>query len=342
MRELGPERLSDDGRFLVLREAGGPELFRVPVDRRLAALVDASPRARGRAHGQMEITMESTLSPRDIQARIRRGESPDQVAESAGVPTEQIEGFATPVLAERAYMAEQARSTTIRRRHATGPGLLLGAAVDESVAADGGVPEDAAWDAWRREDGRWTVQVLAPNALESATFCYDAKSRYVLPDDEAARRLVGDVAVPDASDMAIADALRPDEGARDDARHRRDEQAAPPAAETPATDQPARPVEPAPDEQPHAPVHSLKEARDRRAMEQLSLTDEPTPVRHDPADVADDADRVHGGRAHDVVEDEDVEDDHLAVPDTVAPRKKRPERRRVPSWDEIMFGGRSE
>lgn len=329
MRELGPERLSDDGRFLVLREAGRPELFRVPVDRRLAALVDASPRARGRAHGQMEITMESSLSPRDIQARIRRGESPDQVAESAGVPTEQIEGFATPVLAERAYMAEQARATTIRRRHATGPGLLLGAAVDEGIAADGAVPEDATWDAWRREDGRWTVQVLAPNALESATFCFDAKSRYVLPDDEPARRLVGDVAAPETTDMAIADALRSDDA---------------PVQERPAAEPTPEAVALAPadvpdaDELPGALVHSLKEARDRRAMEQLSLTDESLPLR--PSDRQDAV--PHEDEADDVVEVEDSHEDDVAVPDTVAPRKKRPERRRVPSWDEIMFGGRSE
>lgn len=330
MRELGPDRLSDDGRFLVLREAGRTERFRVPIDRRLAALVDASPRARGRAHGQMEITMESTLSPRDIQARIRRGESPDQVAESAGVPTEQIEGFATPVLAERAYVAEQARSTTIRRRHATGPGILLGAAVDESVAQDGGVPEDVAWDAWRREDGRWTVQVLAPGALEAASFCYDTKSRYVVPDDESARRLVGDVAVPEASEMAIADALRSDE----------DRSAPADDVEQDVTGSGSADAEVAGTAPPmHAPVHSLKEARDRRAMEQLSLTDEVTPeeptrspsetVERDEQETA-----VHG----------EIDDDegHVAVPDTMAPRKKRPERRRVPSWDEIMFGGRND
>ncbi|KQP82221.1 septation protein SepH [Aeromicrobium sp. Leaf291] len=332
MRELGPDRLSDDGRFLVLREAGRPELFRVPIDRRLAALVDASPRARGRAHGQMEITMESTLSPRDIQARIRRGESPDQVAESAGVPTEQIEGFATPVLAERAYVAEQARSTTIRRRHATGPGVLLGSAVDESVAADGGVPEDVTWDAWRREDGRWTVQVLAPSALEPATFCYDAKSRYVVPDDETARRLVGDVAPPEASDMAIADALRPDE-----------DRPATPAADEARSTEPVAPSDDAPrhevDAGLHAPVHSLKEARDRRAMEQLSLTEDIAPQEQD---TSDDADQEPAEAHHQVDEDLDEEEGHVAVPDTVAPRKKRPERRRVPSWDEIMFGGRND
>lgn len=332
MRELGPDRLSDDGRFLVLREAGRPELFRVPIDRRLAALVDASPRARGRAHGQMEITMESTLSPRDIQARIRRGESPDQVAESAGVPTEQIEGFATPVLAERAYVAEQARSTTIRRRHATGPGVLLGSAVDESVAGDGGVPEDVSWDAWRREDGRWTVQVLAPGALEPATFCYDAKSRYVVPDDETARRLVGDVAAPESSDMAIADALRPDE----------DRPASSALEQSEASDPgvPDAGVDRDVDALPHAPVHSLKEARDRRAMEQLSLTDDVTPEEDRAPAAASDEDPAEA--RHQVEEHIDEDEGHMAVPDTVAPRKKRPERRRVPSWDEIMFGGRND
>jgi hypothetical protein len=341
MRELGPERLSDDGRFLVLREPGRTELFRVPVDRRLAALVDASPRARGRASGQMEITMESTLSPRDIQARIRRGESPDQVAESAGVPTEQIEGFATPVLAERAYMAEQARATAVRRRHVSGSGVLLGAAVDAGVAADGGVADEVAWDAWRREDGRWTVQALAPHALEAATFCFDAKSRYVVPEDAEARRLVADVPAPESSEMAIADALRSDD-----------------VAPAPAEEAPAEVVAdatPVVDDEPHAPVHSLKEARDRRAMEQLSLTDEPAgprapaPAEHDTArdtrhDTGHDAGHDAGSQAesrhheHEVAEHEG----DVAVPDTVGPRKKRPERRRVPSWDEIMFGGRQD
>ena len=258
--------------------------------------------------------MESTLSPRDIQARIRRGESPDQVAESAGVPTEQIEGFAGPVLAERAYVAEQARATTIRRRHATGAGVLLGVAVDEHVAQGGQVPEDARWDAWRREDGRWTVTVLVPGALEAATFCFDAKSRYVLPDDADARLLVGDVALPDSADMAIADALR--SGEREPERAQ-DEPVVEPE-EVPVLDE---------GRERHAPVASLKEARDRRAMEQLSLTDAVEPE-------ADEA-------RHELAAD-DEDDQHLAVPDAVGPRKKRPERRRVPSWDEIMFGGKQD
>ena len=44
-------------------------------------------------------------------------------------------------------------------------------------------------------------------------------------------------------------------------------------------------------------------------------------------------------------EDEEIDHD-MAVPDVAGPssqqRKKRHERRRVPSWDEIMFGGKPE
>jgi hypothetical protein len=82
-------------------------------------------------------------------------------------------------------------------------------------------------------------------------------------------------------------------------------------------------------------------------MEQLSLTDEPAaePVR--PAQRRDepqgrDEPPSEAPEPEVAQADDDVEE-HVAVPDTVAPRgKKRPERRRVPSWDEIMFGGRPE
>ena len=324
MRELGPDRLSEDGRFLILRDPATSDVFRVPADR-LSSLIDASSRARDRSSGQMESPMESSLSPRDIQSRIRRGESPDAVAEAAGVPLARIEAFAAPVLAEREFMCEQARRTTIRRKHVGGSGALLGTVVDERLA-ESGSPDDAAWDAWRREDGRWTVTVAAAGAPVPAAFVFDVKSRYVLPADEVAHDLVGDVALPDSTDMAIADAVRAEE----------------PVAEPEPEEQPVDEVEPAPvprrdDVDPvdalfdvedyapahHAPVASLKEARDRRALEQLALTTE-------------DEELAEQAR------EELAREDDVAVPDTAGPRKKKHERRRVPSWDEIMFGGRED
>src|SRR5215213_8306507 len=206
MRDLGLDGLSEDRRFLIARDSSTGEKFRIPADHRLASLI-GKPSHSGNTSGQLEIRMESSLSPRDIQTRIRRGETPQAVADSAGVPVEQILGFAGPVLAEREYMCEQARKTSIRRKHVGGAGVLLGALVADNIATTGGVPESAAWDSWRREDGRWNVQVT-PKGGHPANFLFDVKSRYVVPADEFAHDLVGDVALPDSADMAIADAVR--------------------------------------------------------------------------------------------------------------------------------------
>ncbi len=314
MRELGLDGLSEDGRFLIARDHSTDETFHIPADRRLASLIEAT--SPGSTSGQLETTMESSLSPRDIQMRIRRGESPDEVAETAGVPVENIIGFATPVLAEREYMCEQARKTPIRRKNVSGAGVLLGVVIDETVAAGGSSPEDVPWDSWRREDGRWTVVVSPPNADQPATFLFDVKGRYVVPADEFAHDLVGDVAIPDSGDMAIADALLEQAVA-----------ASPEPAPQPADADVA--PEDAAERDHHAAVSSIKEARDRRVLEQLALADE--------AEADEKAQQVE----RDIADLEIPIEHDVAVPDTL-PRKKKHERRRVPSWDEIMFGGRDD
>ncbi|AWB92068.1 septation protein SepH [Aeromicrobium chenweiae] len=321
MRDLNLVRLSEDRRFLVARDITTGEQYRIPADHRLTALIGPSPRS-GSTPGQLEIRMESSLSPRDIQSRIRRGESPQSVADSAGVPVTQIEGFAGPVLAEREFMCEQARKTVIRRKHIGGAGILLGTLIAENIAGDGGVPEEAEWDSWRREDGRWTVLVTPHGQAEPATFVFDVKSRYVVPADQQAHDLVGDVAHPDSTDMAIADAVR---AAAPAPTVEPQAEAPAPAAPVVEIPEPLQPIE-------HAAlsaVSSLKEARDRRAQEQLAL-EETEAVADSPATETERDDFEHS-LEHDV-----------AVPDTMGPRKKRHERRRVPSWDEIMFGDKND
>lgn len=316
MRDLGLDGLSEDRRFLIARDSSTGEQFRIPADHRLASLI-GKPSHSGNTSGQLEIRMESSLSPRDIQTRIRRGETPQAVADSAGVPVEQILGFAGPVLAEREYMCEQARKTSIRRKHVGGAGVLLGTLVAENIASSGGVPEAAAWDSWRREDGRWNVQVTPDGAAHPASFLFDVKSRYVVPADEFAHDLVGDVALPDSADMAIADAVR-----------------TPTLPTKPAVEvvDEIDEVEPEIEEGPQVGVASLKAARDRKALEQLAIGD---------AEESEDTD-TSAALEHDVDDFEESLEHDVAVPDTMGPRKKRHERRRVPSWDEIMFGDKND
>ena len=321
MRDLGLDGLSEDRRFLIARDRSTDEKFRIPADHRLASLI-GKPSHSGNTSGQLEIRMESSLSPRDIQTRIRRGETTQAVADSAGVPVEQILGFAGPVLAEREYMCEQARKTSIRRKHVGGAGVLLGTLVSENIASTGGVPEAATWDSWRREDGRWNVQVTPDGAAHPATFLFDVKSRYVVPADEFAHDLVGDVALPDSADMAIADAVRTQSRpAKDPVEVVDDLEEVVPEVEDSASG-----------EGQQVGVASLKAARDRRALEQLAIGD---------AEEPEDAD-TSAALEHEVDDFEDSLEHDVAVPDTMGPRKKRHERRRVPSWDEIMFGDKND
>ncbi|AXT84811.1 hypothetical protein C6I20_06130 [Aeromicrobium sp. A1-2] len=322
MRDLGLDRLSEDRRFLIAHDSATGEKFRIPADHRLTSLI-GKPSHSGNTSGQLEIRMESSLSPRDIQTRIRRGESPQSVADSAGVPVEQINGFAGPVLAEREFMCEQARKTSIRRKHVGGAGVLLGTLVSENILADGGVPESATWDSWRREDGRWTVLVTPHAAKYPATFLFDVKSRYVVPADEFAHDLVGDVALPDSADMAIADAVR--------SERRAEPEAARPTTPAEVLDT-LHEAEPEAEPEVRTGVSSLKAARDRKALEQLAIGDaEETEDSETTTEVEHEADDFEDSLEHDV-----------AVPDTMGPRKKRHERRRVPSWDEIMFGDKND
>ncbi|MGZ5368937.1 MAG: septation protein SepH [Aeromicrobium sp.] len=320
MRDLGLSRLSEDGTYLIARDAESGEEFRIRADHRAKSLIDALSPTDKAARGQLEIKMESSLSPRDIQTRIRRGESPDMVADAAGVDVDRIMAFAVPVLAEREYMVDQARKTVIRRKNVAGAGVILGTLVDERLLARGGSPEAAAWDSWRREDGRWDLHITPEGASEAASFIFDVRGRYVLPADELANDLVGDIAVAHADDMAIAEAVR----------SQIDE-----VLEAAAAGK----------EHPEG-VSSLKDARDRRAMGQLALGDDTGEVSAPRLDDKSDAFAKEVEAAY--VEEYDQEEiaHGVAVPDLAGPssqqRKKRHERRRVPSWDEIMFGGKPE
>lgn len=321
MRELELVGLSDDQQFLLARDPSTGEELGLRADHRTLSQVARLSRAPRPRPGRSETTMD--MSPREIQTRVRRGETPEAVADAAGVDVERIMPYAVPVLAEREFMVEQARKTVVRRRHVGGANVVLGTLVDEQVQARGGSAEAATWDSWRREDGRWTLTVLPAGAAEPATFTYDVQGRYVLPADQVAHDLVGDLAPPVSHEMAIADALRD----------------VPDAPE-------ARPavvevvVEAEVDVHPVG-VSSLKAARDRRAMEQMAQAEEQLALPT--GDEADEPASEEPQAADETPEPEPREPARpaMAVPDDLpddGPRKKRHERRRVPSWDEIMFG----
>ncbi|WP_157987872.1 septation protein SepH [Jiangella endophytica] len=187
MRELRLIAVSEDGAHLILSGHDGEQLALRVDDRLLAAI--RGDRAR---LGQLDIRLESQLRPRDIQARIRAGESVDSVAAVAGMPREKVERFAGPVLAEREHIAGRARQATVRRLGGDGPPQTLEAAAGATAKTHGADPDLVEWDAWRREDGRWLVRFAwAGEEEDSALFSFDPSGRTVVPEDDNARSIAG-------------------------------------------------------------------------------------------------------------------------------------------------------
>ena len=159
----------------------------LPIDDRLRAV------ARGQFSrlAQYEIEVENPLRPKEIQARIRAGETVEEIADAAGIPVERVRWFEGPVLAERGYVAEQAQRASVRRQGDSAPGPRLGEVVAERLTELGADPEDAQWDSRKHGDGSWQVQLAfrAGGRLHIAEWLFDPRRRHVSPADDNAERL---------------------------------------------------------------------------------------------------------------------------------------------------------
>lgn len=191
MRELKVVGLDVDADRIICESTDTPEKFILTVDDRLRAAV------RGerviQRQPEVEDEVPNLLRPRDIQSRIRAGASVEQVASAAGEDVARVERFAHPVLLERSRAAELA--TAAHPVLSDGPSVLtLLETVTSSLISRGLDPESTNWDAWRNEDGRWTVQ-LAWQAGRSDNvahfrFTPGAHGGTATPFDEAAAELV--------------------------------------------------------------------------------------------------------------------------------------------------------
>jgi Protein of unknown function (DUF3071) len=187
MQELHFVAVSEDGRYAVLGVPGRSARFMLPIDERLRAV------ALGQTSRlvQYEIEVESPLRPKEIQARIRAGETVEEIADAAGIAVERVRWFEGPVLAERAYMADQAQTASVRRHGDSNPGPRLGEIVTQRLKAIGADPEDAQWDAKKRDDGSWKVQLTfaAGDRRQVAVWVFDPRRRHALPADDNAARM---------------------------------------------------------------------------------------------------------------------------------------------------------
>jgi len=182
MRQLRLVGLAEDGDSLLLESPTG-ESYRLLLDER----VRAACRGDLTRLGQIEIESDNPLRPREIQARVRAGESAEQVAASAGMPLDRVLRFAYPVLQERSRVVAQARTAPVRPAAPE----QLGDLVEERLVGRGTDAATLEWDAWRRDDGRWAVRLSwrHGDSAHAANWSLDLGRRALQSEDPAAEQL---------------------------------------------------------------------------------------------------------------------------------------------------------
>lgn len=299
MHELRLVAVSEDGAYLVLASTGRGTRFMLPVDDRLRAAV----RGQFSRLGQYEIEVENPLRPKEIQARIRSGETAEAISEISGIPIERVRWFEGPVLQERGYIAQQAQNATVRAQGETAPGSTLEELVTKRIGAHQLETGDADWDSWKREDRTWQLRLVYLHQGEERTahWLYEPRHNSVSPADEEAARF--------SSPEPFESVQGPGANVRPFAP-RRSEPAPAPAPPAPPVQEPdpapeirSREPRPAAEERPE-PRYPAAEQR-RRQEEARAQSDEPL--------------RPAGGRA---------QTDQFGVPLTDERRRLAEERRR--------------
>jgi hypothetical protein len=319
MRSLRLVALSDDGKHLVLAPDGpdsgdAAERFQVPIDDRLRAA------ARGDAHrvAQIEIEVGNSLPPRVIQARIRAGETPEQVAHSSGTSVERIMRFAHPVLQERERVADQAREARVRLSEGT-PSVPLEQFMSERLRLLGADLDAVRWDAHRNEDGTWQVRAAWRAGHKSGTtrWSYDIPARTVTPID--------------ATTMDFAEGTRLVRVVPD----------------VPAVDPPVDPRRPISVVRSASGVSDTGPTEELDGAEELEDADDLAVEEREDADEDEDVRNVVpvDGNPVDVLLSGDGGIDDLATRDTVVlgrvgDLEAEDPRARIPAWEDIVFGVR--
>ena len=174
MQDLRLVGVHDDGEHLLLSGTGG-EMFQLPIDEALRTAASRTPAKAASGVGAEPIAM----SPRDIQARIRSGATAAEVAELSGIPLAKVQRYEGPVLAEREYVAQQARKIEVASPSAGHDSYrsffgdqpaTLDDMVTHRLRAHGIESSTVEWDSWRRPDGSWNVvaRFEAPSGAHAA------------------------------------------------------------------------------------------------------------------------------------------------------------------------------
>lgn len=164
----------EDGALLVASDAG--ERYRIAIDDVLQSRIrqTLTPSTSGKR-----------ISPREIQGHIRSGLSAEEVSRLTGADLDYVERFEGPVLAERAYVVNSALKVAVQVDSALDPlgeepTSTFGEAIQERLEGLGA--SDERWASWKDESG-WIVKLsFTANEIDhDARWQYDPKRHALTP-----------------------------------------------------------------------------------------------------------------------------------------------------------------
>ncbi|NCD18641.1 MAG: DUF3071 domain-containing protein [Actinobacteria bacterium] len=326
MVELKLTGLHPDGEHLTLTGPDGVQYALAVTDELRAAV------RRDRPLMEQIRAAQQPVRPREIQAMLRAGSSAEEVAEVSGLPLDHVQRYEGPVQAEQAWVVQQAQAFPVGRQSDS---PQLGDLVVDRLATRSVKPEDLEWSATRAGNAPWVVAVAFPIGARTTEARWEvdlsARSLHAL-DDESRWLSETDSSSPRARRFPVA--LPPE---RSDLKVYNVE------ADGDLSEAPAR----SGTDDLLDRLQSTRGTRQSVEEEPLEgdedllshLMDDDVPAAHPAAsepEAATDA-RVLPLPLRDRGDQPDERQE--AQPER---RPRKPARRSVPSWDEIVFGSRNE
>jgi len=174
-----------DGSAIELADASGAK-FSLPITENLKSAL-----TQPRLVSVAPVDERPSFGVKEIQARLRAGESMGSISRTTDWPIEKIEKFSGPILQERAYVIETALKSYLRRE-ASSP--TLGEAAEVQLSNHGVDMDAVEWNTHRNVDGTWNVVVQYPNidGTAEANWNFELGNRILTANDDSARWISGD------------------------------------------------------------------------------------------------------------------------------------------------------
>ena len=189
MTELRLDGKTEDGNHLSLVDGDGNN-YSVRISDTLRATVN-----QPRLTSVPAVDVSESISVKEIQRRLRAGESFEQIARDRQTTVEKVERFSGPIMQEREYILSQARQL-IMRKDAHRIDLTFGDVVLAKLAPRGVDTDQISWNTWRQLDGVWHIELHYPNRDGNgvATWNFDMARRALDASDDNGAWLIDEEA----------------------------------------------------------------------------------------------------------------------------------------------------